>query len=236
MNVSDLIAMVGAETSLNVDSGNAEWTQVLSALNRSYRKIARDFQCVKSRITITNTDAPTVLIADHVPSGYAGSDNAWSILGVDFVGVSDLTESYPDAFLERRQFQQVLAAQSGADSKPKVYALQNGILTFDASPSAGCSIHIWAFVNPTALADGGGEALIEGIPPSFHEDLLGTLATAYLLEGYEGQEQRAAYYRNLFKETAEDFRQYLRREGGQEMPNSRPGAPHFHSRNPLNIR
>jgi hypothetical protein len=236
MNVSDLIAMVGAETSLNVDSGNAERIQVLSALNRSYRKIARDFQCVKGKLDIANSGAVTLKVSDHVPTSYPGTDAGNDVLGVDFVGVSDTGDTYPDIFLERRPIHQLLAAQSGADGKPTVYAMQNGIIHLNSASSSGETIHVWAFLNPTALVDGSAETDIQGIPPSYHEDLLGTLATAYLLEGYEGQEQRASYYRNLYKESAEDFRQHLRREGGTEMPSTRPGAPHFHSRSPLNIR
>lgn len=74
------------------------------------------------------------------------------------------------------------------------------------------------------------------VPVAFHEDALMTLALAYILEGYEGDEQRASYYRQLANDAIQRLIAWAVRRGGVEAPNARFGAAHFETPDPLEIR
>ena len=88
---------------------------------------------------------------------------------------------------------------------------------------------------PAALVAGGTEASIS-IPIAFHEDALAQVALTYILEGYEGDEQRAAYFRGLSSEAFERLKRWAFERGGVEAPNARFGAQHFHTPDPLRVR
>ena len=88
---------------------------------------------------------------------------------------------------------------------------------------------------PEPLVAGGSESSIS-IPIPFHEDALGQQALVYILEGYEGDEQRASIYRNNAQSSIRDLQAWMIRRSGLEAPNGRYGAAHFHTPPPLEIR
>lgn len=196
--VNEIISQVASETGLST-TGDA--TVLITNVNRAYRRInAEAKRLIPSSTTVTAALDITLLTA--APT-LATLDSVWRISGTD------------DIPLERVTPERLYDMRVGADGYPTSYAVIHGTLALDAiEASSPSTLRLRYTARPTALVAGGAESTIVGIDPIYHEDLLGTLASVYILEGYEGVEERAAYYRRLYKDTLTLFKDSLIREGG----------------------
>lgn len=220
--VNELVAQVAAATSM---SATTDAATIVLALNRSLRRISLEFETLKSTASVTPavgaTSVTTVSIA---------ATNPYQINSVYMVLNGVYTELIPvsmSELLERRP-----------QARPTAYAWEGGTtLELDGAwPAGGYTMTARYTGRVTAIAAGGAESTISGVDPMFHEDLLGALATCLILEELEGEEERAAYHRNLYRETAQVFRKFLFDRSGEGAPNGRAGAAHFHTQRPLGLR
>ncbi len=219
--VNELRSQIADETGL---STTADTSVIDRALNRALRRICAETDCLKATGTIAG-DGSSVSVSLSSLTGLSSID---SVFVLNSSGVySSLPLVSHDAVLGARPA-----------SSASMYAYEGGSLLLDGPVASTDSLYVRYVKAPTALAAGGAESTItaNGIDVLFHEDLLANLAVVQILEGYEGDEQRAAYYRGLAAEAMLLFKNYLTSRAGNEFPNSRYGAPHFHSPEPLRIR
>jgi hypothetical protein len=207
--VNQLIEMVARETGLDDGSGSQDRSDILSAINRAYRRVCAE----ASRLVPGSADYTAAL------------DTALSSIGSTLVTVDGVWREYGDRYipLDRVSPERLMELRNDGGGTPTSYCVLHGTLMLDAIEAEDTStIHVRFSGRPTALVDGGSEASIAGIDPIYHEDLLGTLAVCYVLEGAEGEEQRAAYFRGLVFDPRDGtlplFKRSLIREGGVVMP------------------
>lgn len=214
------MTQVANETGL---SATSDLTVIVSALNRALRRILSQTYCYRTSGSITGAGSADVSLATLT-----------GLLKIQSVQRVDSSGYYGD--LHHASVEEVL--NSRPQSVPTMYAYDGGTLYLDGTLATNESVFVRFVKGATALANGGAESTItvQGIPAEFHEDLLATLAVALLMEGYEGDEQRAAYYRSLATDTLERFKVFLRERRGDNGMNSRAGASHFHTPNPLELR
>jgi hypothetical protein len=221
-DVSDLITQISEDTGLE-DSGT-EAAQIVRALNRAYRRIVTEFACNKYALAIAGDGTTT--------SWVLGSQDP-DIIGIDTVHLYDGT-----TYTLLPQLRKESVGQQGGN--PMGYVVEQSGSSFtlwvDRAVPDGYSLQIRYFQRPAELTSASLEADILGIDAVFHEDLLATLATAYILEGAEGEEERASYYRQLHAETKQVFVNFLVERGGFNLPNDRAFAPHFTTPAPLEGR
>jgi hypothetical protein len=128
----------------------------------------------------------------------------------------------------------VTAREASGTAAPIGYCVSNGTFRLDSAPNDGTAVSIYGIVRAPAFAEGNPETYLLGIDPLYHEDLVVALALCYALEGYEGQEERASYYRRLHAETLALFKQNLIRNGGLQLPND--GLDPWSTPTPLRVR
>lgn len=199
--VDELVDQVCRETGLDETTGSTERAIALSQINRAYRRICAEAnRLIPSTATVTA--ALSIVLSTDVPT----------LVTLDSVYRVDGDRLLP---LERTTPERLLAIRGVGEGAPSMYAVLHGELLLDAVETSDPSTLSLRFTaRPTALLFQGSEASILGIDPIYHEDLLGTLGVAYVLEGNEGEESRAAYYRGLADETLKLFKRSLVREGG----------------------
>lgn len=231
--VTQLVDHVCRETGLDADSGSDDRIQALRCINRSVRRISievpQDFYTA-SEANLTPSASGNVNLATGAPGmlritevyAYETGDDAR--VPLDRITVEEMME---------------LRGATAASGTPTCYAADGRILYLDAFTSTtGVYIRYESDQLYTAqLAEGGAEASIP-VHPAWHEELVGTLACCYALEGYEGQEDRAAYYRQLVYEprngTMTLYKREIVRNGGKHMP--RFGGPNWSTPAPSEAR
>lgn len=200
-DVADLLELICRESGLSDSS--ADQAIALGALNRSYRRVNAE---VKRRIpsTATVTAALDITLSSSVPT-LASLDSVFRVEGDRLV---ELERTSPERLLQLRT--------STGDGTPSHYAVLSGTLMLDAIETTGSvsDIQLRFTAKPAALTAVSLEAAIVGVSPLYHEDLLGTMSVCYVLEGTEGEEERASYYRQLLLETMRLFKKDANREGG----------------------
>lgn len=203
--VDELIEQICREGGLDDTTGSDERAIALSSLNRAYRRISAEAHRLIPATT-TITAALDTVLSTAVPT----------LVTLDSVYRVDGARLLP---LERTTPERLLAMRNTDGGTPGQYAVLHGTLMLDVVETVNPSTLSLNFsARPSALAEAGTEASIAGIDPVYHEDLLGVLALAYVLEGNEGEESRAAYYRGLADETLKLFKRSLIREGGLYNP------------------
>jgi hypothetical protein len=223
-SVTELISQVADETGLHPTD---DQSVILRALNRALRRIVSETGCVKVTGTIAGDDASLAVSLASLTG----------LLKLDSVHLTD--QSGRTGRLVRVTHPVVLDARP--QSRASLYAFEGGSLLLDGPVGVGNSLLVRHTQLPPPLTTEWAddfEAVIvaAGIPVVFQEDLLGQLAMVHILEGYEGDEERAAYYRQLTGDAMRRFRRYLLERGGDEMPNARFDASHFHTPRPMGSR
>jgi hypothetical protein len=218
--VNDLRSQIADETGLNTTADTAALDR---ALNRAMRRIVSETDCLKGTPATLAGDATTLDVSLSSLTNLRAIDSVYLYDGSTYRPVTQSPTS------------NVMMARTSPGVNQ--YAWEGGALLLDGPVGTANSLYIRWSAAPTALAAGGAEDTVtaNGIPVEFHEDLLATLAMVTILEGYEGDEQRAAYYRGLAEGTLRRFKQYLVDRGGDELPNARQGE-HFHTPSPLGLR
>lgn len=224
--VNELRSQIADETGLDTTANTAVLDR---ALNRALRRIVAETDCLKGTPTAIAGDGSTVDVSLATLTNISSIDSVYIRSGASSSYVYTPLFHAPVSAVQEARTQSV-AGQ---------YAWEGGsTIMLDGPVGSADSLFIRWTPAPTALAAGGAESTItaNGIPVLFHEDLLAGLAMVQILEGYEGDEQRAAYYRALAMDSLQRFKHHLLDRGGDEMPNSRAGASHFHTPSPLDIR
>lgn len=223
--VNDLRSQIADETGLSTTADTAALDR---ALNRALRRIVGETDCLKGTPTAITGDGTSVDVSLATLTGLRAIDSVYLRTGS--------SSSYTYTPLPHAPVSEVMSGRTA--SAASMYAWEGDSLLLDGPVGTSDALYLRWSKNVTALAAGGSEASItaNGIPVEFHEDLLAGYAMVHILEGYEGDEQRAAYYRQLATEAMARFKQYLIHRGGDELPNSRHGASHFHTPSPLEIR
>ena len=200
-DVADLLELICRESGLSDSS--ADQAIALGALNRSYRRVNAE---VKRRIpsSANVTAALDIDLSVSVPT-LASLD---SVFRVDGDRLLEMERTTPEVLLSMRD--------ADGDGTPSYYAVLSGTLLLNAIETTGTvsTIQLRFTAKPTALTAASAEADIVGVSPLYHEDLLGTMSVCYVLEGTEGEEERASYYRQLLAETMRLFKKDANREGG----------------------
>jgi hypothetical protein len=222
--VNELGGLVANATGLSASTSSSEYTLILSALNRAVRRVIADTGCLKATPGSISGDASTVDVS------LATLTNLQSMDSVHVLSSGVYSPLYQAPVSE------VINARTA--SRASMYAYEGSSLLLDGPVGVGNSLYVRYTPTHTALATGGAESTVTatGVPVLFQEDLLVELAVTFILEGFESDEQRAAYHRNLANEALSRFKKFLVDRGGDELPNSRHGAPHFHTPSPLEIR
>lgn len=197
---------------------------ILRALNRAQRSIC-------SRIPSLTGTANTTTAGDGVNDFFP----ATTYERIHNVLVCDSANYATGPFVELIHANPGDIAMSKPSNPPTHYQMFGPQLRLNGPVPVGQSLVVYYDPYPTTLTIATTEAAIN-IPVSFHEDALMALALAYILEGYEGDEQRASYYRNLATEAIQRLIAWSVRRGGVEAPNARFGAAHFETPSPLEIR
>lgn len=223
---AELVQSITEDAGVDTTAGTADRVKALSCLNRAYREVIGQFRTIKAAATLTltaNTDLDLTL-ANW--TGYTGSTDftgsvSSRIAGLDAVGLdtslSDTT-TLPDSLLERKPYTWVLKARGEASTgDPRYYAFESGTLHLDRAASTTRLI-LFTYLSAPTLTEASAESAIDGIDPGWQERLLLPLATAILLEGWEGEEERAAYFRRLAESARSDFAREVVRKGGNTLP------------------
>jgi hypothetical protein len=223
--VNELRSQIADETGLSTSADTAVLDR---ALNRAMRRIVSETDCLKGTPAAIAGDGSTVDVSLSTLTGLRSLESVYLRSGA--------SGSYAYSPLGQAPIHAVIGARTRAGAS--MYAWEGDTLLLDGPAGTSEHIYIRWSMNPTALAAGGAESTVtaNGLPIEFHEDLLAGLAMTHILEGYEGNEQRAAYYRQLAVEAMARFKRYLVDRGGDEMPNDRHGASHFHTADPLRSR
>lgn len=207
--VDELIEMVARETGLDDGSGSQERADIVTALSRAYRRVCAE----TSRLIPDTADISAALSTTFaaIDAGLVEIDSVWRVSD-DGDRLIPLDRYAPERLREMQD--------TDGGGTPTAYAVEHGNLLLDTYETTGTvsTIRVYFSARPAALVDGGTEASIAGIDPIYHEDLVGTLAVCYVLEGAEGEEQRAAYFRGLVYDPQTGsmtlFKRSLVREGG----------------------
>jgi hypothetical protein len=217
--VSELITQVADETGLDA---TADQATILRSLNRSYRRICQEAACLQGTPGSLAGDGSSVDISLSTLSNLLSVDAVYLLSGGVYTPLPRVTA---DTIMQAR-----------TSPEASMYAYDGGSLLVDGPVATTDSLYVRWTAAPSALTAVTTEAGILGVNFSFHEDLLAGLAMTHILEGEEGEEERAAYYRGLAMEAMVRFKRHLVDRGGDEMPNSRYGAAHFHTPPPLGSR
>ena len=209
--VTEIIDQVCRHSGIDSATGTDDRNEAIRAVNRAYKRIFAEARPNKLSQVITVLSATTSLTV----TGIGSIVRVWRVEdGIELDAVS-LAE------IQRR-----LATQTSLTSgKATAYSYDpvTDLFIVDAySSSDGVQFGMVYTGSPAALVEGGDETTIL-IDPLFHEDLLGALGTCYILEGYEGQEERAAYYRSLVRETMQLYRESLWRNRGERVASDHGG-------------
>jgi hypothetical protein len=217
--VTQLISQIADETGL---SSTVQEAVILRALNRALRRIHAEHVAIGAEPYVT-TYVPA---ATRVYSLSPTLSRIRVFLLVDSSTGNAVREIMPLSYAD---------VKSLAASQLEHYAVRGNNIFFDGPVTDGLEGKLFYDAVPAPLNAGTAEAGIE-VPVLFHEDLLAVIAMTYILEGYEGDEERAAYYRQLAGEAMHRYKAYMRTRTGPNMPNWRHGAPHFHTPRPLGSR
>lgn len=222
MDVDDLTQGVCEDAGVSTATSSADFVKALACVNRAFRKIAGDTKCIKELLVVTLDGDLSYKLSPNAtdyPSANDLSDDFSSrFLSLDTVGIGTTGSSVsaPDFLLDRKPARDVIARQKqNATGTPSVYSCEGGILLLDGCPASGYDLYLYASLNAPTLTESSVSADILGIDESYHEEVLGRLATCILLEGWEGEEERAAYHRRLFNDDYAEFKRHLFREGGK---------------------
>jgi len=235
MNVADSVNLICSETGLDDNTGTEDRIKALACYNRAYRRIALETRCIKAFgrhplagfVELSLNDfasfGPSEVLSDA--SGAFGD----RFLAADFVWFANPQADdiwHPGGeTLVRLPMDRLITARTTEISlqPPTSYALESSRLHLDAAPNGTGTdqtyIVIYGSMGAPTLVEASLENAVVGINTMYHEDLICTLAACYVLEGYEGQEDRATYYRNLHANTLQMFKNDLIREGGIRPPN-----------------
>jgi hypothetical protein len=202
---SELVALVCRETGLDDTVSSDERAIALSSVNRAYRRIAG---IEVKQVVPSSADVAAALDID-LSAAVPSLVTLDSVYRVDGSRTLPLDRTSPERLLEMR----------GGSGTPTAYAVNGRTLMLNAvEDDAPGTLRLRFTARPGALSESDNETAIAGIDPVYHEDLLGTLAVAYVLEGYEGEEERAAYFRNQAQETLRLFKLDQVRRGGVYNP------------------
>lgn len=203
--VNQLVEQVARETGLDDSSGSDERAIVVSSLSRAYRRIVG----IEAKRTLPGTHDETAALDIDLSAEVPSLVTVDSVHRIDGSRLIPLDRTTPERLLEMR----------GSSGTPTAYAVVADQLMLDAVEDDNPStLRLYYTSRPSELVDGGTEASIDGIDPVYHEDLLGNLAAAYILEGYEGEEERAAGFRMRADQTLSQFKRDQIRRGGVYEP------------------
>lgn len=202
-DVDDTITSLCEDAGVNSTTASADRVKALSCWNRAYKQIVSRYRPIKRAATLTLTASTDLDLILSGYSGYSGQDFTASVharfSGLDGVQISG------GAFIDQDSYMRVVGSRStGASGDPVCYAYQSGTLHLN-SASASTVLIAYTYLSAATLTESSVEADIDGIDPSWQEQLLLPLATAILLEGWEGEEQRAAHFRNLADRAEADY-------------------------------
>lgn len=204
-SVDELIEQVCRETGLDDTSGTEERALALSSLNRARRRLLAELD---QKVETAQSFEVTPVAVD-----VSLSANAPTLLRVNRVArVSDDREVLLDHLSPDRLRE--LRAET-AEGVPSAYAVEGDMLLLDGFDSSTV-LRVGYTGTATAMAEGGAEASID-IMPIYHEDLLATLAVVYVLEGYEGEEERAATFRRNAQDALFLYKKEMVRRGGERL-------------------
>jgi hypothetical protein len=217
--VTQLVERICANVGLDDTYPSDDRTQAVFALNDAYSEIASGTGCIKRGIALsTNGDVDLNLTEwTHYTGVDHSADDADfpTILDVDGVGVVSGANTSP---LMRASYLGVVSNRSTASTgNPSRYCYHGGTLSLDAS-AADTSLVLFCSIDAPIIYDGisTGNSFI-GLPNVWVMRLLVPLATAMILEGYEGDEQRAAGFRARFDHQMALFNLHRAREGGLSL-------------------
>jgi hypothetical protein len=211
--VANMVDSICSDAGVSGVTDSTDRIKALSCLNRAYSQVTNRYRCIKRVATLTLTASTQTDLVISSVAGYSGTDFTDSaptrFAGID--GVFTATGELPqDSLL--RVYKSRLGASSG---EPTVYAYSTGVIHLDkASSSTVLTVVCYSYA--ATLIDGSVEAEMDGVTPGWQEALLIPLATAILLEGYEGEEERASYARVEADKQLALFAREQTRSGGLE--------------------
>jgi hypothetical protein len=232
MDIVDQIDLICSETGLDDTSQSQDRVKALACWNRAYRRVTLETKCIKTygKYIFTTPGQVELKLADF------GATETLTDASAEFSGrfmAADYLWLLPAESADRwhpggnplvsAPLDRVLASRgsSASDGPPSYYTIRSGRLHLDSAPSVadGSGILIYGALSAPTLDETNVEDDVLGVNPVYHEDLICALASCYALEGYEGQEQRASYYRSLHKETMRMFKDDQIREASLRLPN-----------------
>lgn len=204
--VSELIDQVCRHAGVDSSTGTDDRYEAIRCVDRAHRRVLAEAHGNKltSTATILSGASSVLFTAISIDRVYRAED------GIEL-------DAVPAGEIQRRLV--------SAPSSVTAYTFDplTGVLQVDAvAGSAGTDLLVAYSGRPAALVEGGAESTIL-IDPLFHEDLIGVLGTVYMLEGVEGQEERAAIHRRNAGDTLQLYKESLVRARGERVASDHAG-------------
>lgn len=232
MDVDESVDLICLDTGISATPASDDREKALACYNRAYRRIVLETRCIKAFGRHALASLVELSLNDFASFGPGESlSDATATFSDRFFGADHVWYAAPEAAdiwhpgretLKRLPLDKVIFNRSASISTqpPTCYALQSHRLHLDSAPdSDGSYVVIYGSMAAPTLTEASVEDDVVGISPMYHEDLICALAICYVLEGYEGQEERARYYRTLYRETMDLFKDDQIRQGGVRLPN-----------------
>lgn len=191
--VTELVDQICRHTGIDSTTGTADRTEALRALNRAHRRVLIEAHSNRLSTTATideDASSETLSGISVIHRAYRNEDG----VELDSVTLGEIQRRLVDEPTEATAY---------------YFDPLTQVLRIDAvAGSEGIVVLLDYSGRPSTLGEGGAESTIL-VDPMFHEDLLGEMGACYVLEGYEGQEERAAYYRGRNTETMQLYKEHV---------------------------
>jgi len=195
-----LVTELCEDAGISDASGSDDRVKAMKCLNRAASEITSHFRTIKGSGTLTAGS-----------TSYTLASSVTRAVGLDALLVAGRSTPLP-----RSSYIRVRALQNaGNTGDPTVYAFEDGTVYTDSAGSS--ALTALCYLSWSDVNESSAESAISGIPVDWHRRLLLPLATAILLEGWEGEEERAAVKRRVAAEAWAQFGFEQARKGGLDL-------------------